>query len=149
MKIVDENGVPTKQLFLFLKYNTIPNKTSDEKKQTEPEPDAAELTSSDDLLYKEFCRKWKELIYEFDNNRAPSSILGGLMALFGFKRHYCGTCGIPIVGRFSKIGSMIACAPCYESFQIIQQLEKKESPTKKESHKNKKASKSLEVKSKE
>lgn len=117
--IIDNNGNPTKQLFLFLKYNKIFR-----------EEEISGLSETDNLLYQEFCKKWNLFIKEFEEGKSPSSLFGGILSIFGLKRHYCGTCGLPIIGHFSKIGSMITCPSCYESYQIIQELEKKEKPKK-------------------
>lgn len=113
MKILDSTGNPSKQLFLFLKYNKLLDK-------------ADKMADADERLYEEFCKKWREFCELFEDGKAPSATLGGVMSLFGFKRHYCGTCGRPIIGRFSKIGSMITCESCFESYRIIQELEKQQ-----------------------
>lgn len=117
-----EGEKPSKDLFIFLKYNKIAQKEKDEIK----------LNKNDEQMYKEFVSKWSLLQDAFANDSdKASSLLGGLMMMFGFNRHYCGTCGSPILGRYTKIGSKIACVDCYESLRIIQQMEKTEERTKK------------------
>lgn len=112
MNILDQDGNPTKELFVFLKYNqTVENVES--------------LPQSEEEMYREFCNKWKDLLQNLDNGLSASSSLGSLLSMFGFKRHYCSTCGLPIIGKFSKIGNRVTCDPCYQSFKIIQEMEKK------------------------
>lgn len=115
MKILNKNGEPTKEFFLFLKYNKIFKITTDTK-----------MSKADLLLYEEFCKKYKNLIKSLESDNSASSILGSLFAIFGFKRHYCSTCGLPIIGRFSKVTNMILCSDCFASYKIIQEIEVKE-----------------------
>ena len=111
MQLFNEINIPTKEFFVFLKYNKVIEKLKDK------------LTQQDQLLYIEFFKKVKELNKVFEENKSASSEFGSLMSIFGFKRHYCGTCGIPIIGRFSKVGNIITCQPCYDSYKIIQAME--------------------------
>lgn len=112
MKILDPEGNPTKELFVFLKYNqTVENVES--------------LPQSEEEMYREFCNKWNDLLRNMDNGLSASSSLGSLLSMFGFKRHYCSTCGLPIIGKFSKIGNRVTCDPCFQSFKIIQEMEKR------------------------
>lgn len=112
MEILDKEGNPTKELFVFLKYNqTVENVVS--------------LPQSEDEMFNEFCNKWKDLMRNLENGLSASSALGSLLSMFGFKRHYCSTCGLPIIGKFSKIGNRVTCDPCFQSFKIIQEMEKR------------------------
>lgn len=112
MEILDQEGNPTKELFVFLKYNqTVETVES--------------LPQSEDEMFQEFCNKWKDLMQNLENGISASSALGSLLSMFGFKRHYCSTCGLPIIGKFSKIGNRVTCDPCFQSFKIIQEMEKR------------------------
>ena len=113
MEVLTKDGSPTKELFIFLKYNQIVNSIDG-------------LPAQEDELYKEFCKKWNGLIENFSKGVSASSQLGSIASMFGFKRHYCATCGLPIIGGFSKIESNITCNPCFQSFKIIQAMEKRE-----------------------
>lgn len=112
MRILDQEGNPTKELFVFLKYNqTVESVES--------------LPQSEEEMYNEFCNKWNDLLQNLDSGLSAASSLGSLFSMFGFKRHYCSTCGLPIIGKFSKIGNRVTCDPCFQSFKIIQEMEKK------------------------
>ena len=111
MKILDNEGNPTKELYMFLKFNKTVEKVDS-------------LPESEKQMYAEFCNQWHELINGLENNSSASSALGSLLSMFGFKRHYCSTCGIPIIGSFSKIGNRVTCDTCFQSFKIIQTMNK-------------------------
>ncbi len=111
MRILDEEGNPTRELFVFLKYNQSVETVES-------------LPHSEDEMYHEFCNKWNDLMRNLESGISASSSLGSLLSMFGFKRHYCSTCGLPIIGKFSKIGNRVTCDPCFESFKIIQAMEK-------------------------
>lgn len=111
MKILEQNGNPTRELFVFLKYNQSVETVES-------------LPQSEDEMYQEFCNKWNDLIRNFESGASASSALGSLLSMFGFKRHYCSTCGLPIIGKFAKIGNRVTCDPCFESYRIIQTMEK-------------------------
>lgn len=113
MKILDSEGNPTKELYVFLKYNQIVNNVES-------------LPKSEEHRYLEFCNQWKDFVVNFEQNQSASSALGSLLSMFGFKRHYCSTCGLPIIGKFSKIGNRVTCDPCFQSLKIIQELDKTE-----------------------
>ena len=113
MKILDEKSNPTKSFFMFLKYNVV--------------QEVKELSEYDKALYKEFISKWKTFaqLLEKNDNKA-SGVLGSIASLFGFNRRYCSICGSPIMSRYSKIQGKISCPSCYDSYKIIQLLEKKQ-----------------------
>ena len=110
MNIVDESNEPSKEFFIFLKYNKV--------------QENLELSDRDDALFKEFKSKWKLLSSAFNRNSDESkSLFGSITTMFGYNRHYCSTCGSPIIGKYSKIGGKIACTDCFDSLKIIQQME--------------------------
>lgn len=114
MKIIDQEGNPTKELFVFLKYNQMVDSVES-------------LPQSEVEMYQEFCNQWNSFIHDFENgDTSAASALGSLLSIFGFKRHYCSTCGLPIIGKFSKIGNRVTCDSCYQSFKIIQEMEKRD-----------------------
>lgn len=115
MEILDENGVPTRGLYIFLRYNQIVDKE-----------EIDEFSQQDERRYSEFCRHWKELLDNLENNSsgAASSNLGSIATMFGFNRHYCDISGLPIIGKYFKIGPKIVSKEAYESYQIIQEMEK-------------------------
>lgn len=121
MKIINENGSLSRELFVFLKYNQMPSKSIDK------------LPRHDENIYKEFVKNFNKLLNTLntEDNKA-SSELGSIMSMFGFSRHYCNISGKPIIGRYQKIGSRIVSQEAYESYQIIQQMEKKEKREKSE-----------------
>lgn len=105
--------VPSKELFVFLKYNQI--------------IESVKLSKEDEIVYDDFCKKIIDLQKSLKTNASNSSILiGSILSIFGFLRHYCSTCGRPIIGRYSKIGNRVTCNDCFESLQIIQTIGKKE-----------------------
>ena len=111
MKVFDENNEPTKEFFVFLKYNKIQNEMI--------------LSKRDEALFLEFKTKWKKISESFSQNSDEAkSLFGSIVTMFGYNRHYCSTCGSPIIGKYSKIGgNKIACNDCFESLRIIQQME--------------------------
>lgn len=114
MEIFNKDGIPTKELYFFLRYNQI----SGVKK----------ISGEDEKLYNEFCRHFEILkdAMEKGEEAKLKTLFGSVLSMFGFSRHYCSTCGQPIVGRYSKIGNRVACEPCFESYRIIQQMGKKD-----------------------
>ena len=113
MKVVDEKGDVSRELFVFLRYNQIPKESTI-------------LSEKDETLYQEFKKKMKDFIDSFESgDKNPSPIMGALISMFGFNRHYCSVSGLPIIGKYFKIGAKIVSQEAYESYQIIQQMEKK------------------------
>jgi len=127
MKVIDENNEPTVEFFIFLKYNKIQNEVV--------------LSDRDEALFKEFKMKWSRLVEAFNNDSDEAkSMFGSITTMFGYNRHYCSTCGSPIIGKYSKVGGKIACNTCFESLRIIQQMENIEVVPKKEKQKRLKTS---------
>ena len=113
MDIYNDEKDFSRAFFIFLKYNQISNQVS--------------LSESDETLYKEFNNKVKALNEALsENNNGASFLLGSLMSMFGFNRHYCAISGRPIIGKYYKIGGKIVSKESYESYEIIQQLKKVE-----------------------
>lgn len=124
MNIFDESNEPTKEFFAFLKYNKV--------------QESVELSDRDEALYKEFKIKWKTISQAFHSNSDDAkSLFGSITTMFGYNRHYCSTCGSPIIGKYSKVGGRLACNACFESLKIIQQMENLE-PTAQEKRKARK-----------
>lgn len=118
MNLVDENGDVTRELFHFLKYNQIPR-------------DESSLSDKDEALYKEFVRKVNTLKQHLkDDSNSASGILGSIMSMFGFNRHYCSISGLPIIGKYFKIGGKIVSQEAYEAYKTVQELESIEKPPK-------------------
>lgn len=114
MNIVDENNEPTKEFFVFLKYNKVQSETK-------------QLNDRDEILFKEFKTKWKSILQALkEDNDDVKSLFGVIMTMFGYNRHYCSMTGVPIIGRYYKIGGKIVCEEAYEAHRIIQNLEKRE-----------------------
>ena len=107
----------------FLRYNQIPK-------------ELPELSDKDEVLYSEFVKKLAAFRVSLEEEKgSPSTIMGSLMSMFGFNRHYCSMSGLPIIGKYYKIGGKIVSQEAHESYRIIQQMEgldkdKKEPATK-------------------
>ncbi len=115
------NNIPTKELFIFLKYNLVPQEGKE-----------LTLSETDERLYNEFVSKMKLLVSQFDNNdNAAKATMSSLFTMFGFNRHYCSMTGQPIIGKYFKIGGKIVSKEAYDSYKIIQEIEKKEEPSQK------------------
>ena len=119
MDIMNADNEPTKEFFVFLKYNKVLQQDLD-------------LSEGDAVHYKDFINKWKLISLAFKNDSDDvKSLFGSITTMFGYNRHYCSTCGSPVIGKYSKIGGKIACNPCFESLKIIQLVENIVEPEKK------------------
>ena len=117
MTVFNKN-IPTKELFLFLKYNLIPQDNS------------VELSKTDEELYEQFVAKIELLNKQFLNNdNAAKATMSSLFTMFGFNRHYCSMTGQPIIGQYFKIGGKIVSKEAYEAHKIIQEIEKNDDKT--------------------
>ena len=111
--IAFNKNIPTKELFLFLKYNLI------------PQDGTVELSKTDEELYEQFISKIDLLNKQFYNNdNAAKATMSSLFTMFGFNRHYCSMTGQPIIGQYFKIGGKIVSREAYEAHKIIQEIEK-------------------------
>lgn len=111
--IAFNKNIPSKELFLFLKYNLIPQDGS------------VELSKTDEELYEQFVSKMELLDKQFNNNdNAAKATMSSLFTMFGFNRHYCSMTGQPIIGQYFKIGGKIVSREAYEAHKIIQEIEK-------------------------
>jgi hypothetical protein len=127
MNIVDEKGELTREFFYFLRYNQMREEVV--------------LSDADEVIFNEFQKKIREFcaLSEKNDNNAASAVLGSVMSMFGFSRHYCSLSGLPIIGKYYKIGGKIVSQAAYESYQIIQEMEKnKERESSKKTKLNKK-----------
>lgn len=114
MRMINDDGTFSRELFIFLKYNQLP--PNEIKKLHEHEED----------IYKEFLKKISKFNTAFkEGDGSASEILGSTLSMFGFNRHYCSISGKPIIGKYQKIGGKIVSQESYESYKIIQQMEKK------------------------
>lgn len=115
MDIFNGNA-PSKELFVFLKYNTIPQNGTELK-----------LSEVDNELYKEFANKMSVLRTQLEEGTpSAKATISAIFSMFGFNRHYCSMTGQPIIGKYFKIGGKIVSKEAYEAHKIIQELEKKE-----------------------
>ena len=110
------DNIPTKELFLFFKYNLIPQEGKE-----------LNLSETDTRLYTEFVSKIKLLNKQFGNyDDAAKATMSSLFTMFGFNRHYCSMTGQPIIGKYFKIGGKIVSKEAYDAHRIIQEIEKKD-----------------------
>lgn len=126
MLIFSEENKPSRELFIFLKYNKIITDGQVEKLKAEGKQI---LTESDEILYVDFIKKFdliqKQMLNDDDSAKVTSS---ALFSMFGFNRHYCSMTGQPIIGKYFKIGGKIVSKAAYEAHQIIQEVEDKYGP---------------------
>ena len=114
VKITNSEGEPTKEFFIFLKYNKI----------LEKEP--GELVEFDKIIFDDFVARFKNFVKNFEgNDEAAVMDFMALVTMFGFNRHYCSMTGKPIIGKYFKIGSKIVSKEAYESYKIIREMEGK------------------------
>ncbi len=118
MKLILEDGNPSKEFYLFLKYNKIFD-----------EENVKNLNNYEIEMYNEFCRIFKDFSNSFTNNDSTKSSVtfGALTSMFGFNRHFCSVTGTPILGNYYKIGGKIVGKDAYDSYRIILEMEKKHS----------------------
>jgi len=118
MKRFLDDGNPSKEFYLFLKYNKIFDKEKVEN-----------LNVYEIEMYNEFCRLFREFENAFDTEDSTKSsmLFGAISSMFGYNRHYCSITGQPILGNYYKIGGKIVSKEAYESYKIILELEKKHS----------------------
>ena len=113
MEIFDDN-FPTKDLFVFLKYNILPTNEN------------VALSETDEKLFTEFQAKIQLLKEQFKNNdEKAKATASSMFTMFGFNRHYCSMTGQPIIGKYFKIGNKIVSKEAYEAHKIIQEIENK------------------------
>lgn len=117
MEIV-KDSTPSREFYLFLKYNKIFEKEKIES-----------FNEYEEGMYQEFGRLWNMFSSSFSENDSTkaSTVFGSLASMFGFSRHYCSVTGAPIIGPYFKIGGKIVSKEAYESYRIIQEMEKKHS----------------------
>lgn len=109
-----ENDKPTREFFIFLKYNKIPSGVVEE------------LSKNDEELYKEFVNKFQLFNKQIsDDNDSAIVTSSSLFSMFGFNRHYCSMTGKPILGKYYKISGKIVSKEAYDSYKIIQEMENK------------------------
>jgi len=110
------DNIPTKELFLFIKYNLIPQEGKE-----------LTLSETDEQLYTQFVSKVMLLNKQFlSNDDKAKTTASSLFTMFGFNRHYCSMTGQPIIGKYSKIGGKIVSKEAYDAHRIIQEIERKD-----------------------
>jgi len=115
MNIFDKDGNITREMYIFLRYNQLRNKLE--------EP----LSESEENIYQEFNRQLKEFKTSLEEGKSiASSQLGNILNIFGFDRHYCAISGLPIIGKFYKINGKTVSRESYESWKIVQEMQKAE-----------------------
>lgn len=121
MLTISDKNKPSRELFIFLKYNKILTEGQVDKLKAEGKQ---VLTESDELLYNDFVQKFqliqKQLEDDDDSAKVTSS---ALFSMFGFNRHYCSMTGQPIIGKYYKIGGKIVSKAAYDAHRIIQEIE--------------------------
>lgn len=119
--LINNINKPSRELFIFLKYNKILTEGQVEKLKAE---DKQILTEADELLYADFIKKVDLLQVQLkDDDDSAKVTSSALFAMFGFNRHYCSMTGVPIIGKYFKIGGKIVSKAAYEAHQILQQIE--------------------------
>ena len=120
MEIICKDGTPTREFYYFLRYNRV-------------EHTIDSFTENEEKFYKEFISKWSSTIKNLKEGHGEASIhFGAIASMFGFSRHFCSISGLPILGKYQKIGNRIVSEEAYESYKIIQQLDKQEKQFKEE-----------------
>ena len=111
MDLINKDNKISKEFFQFLKYNIINN---------------SELSENDNEYYDQFISKISRLESALKNkdSSSASEILGSIMSMFGYSRHYCAMSGQPIIGKYFKIDGRPVSKTAYESYKIVQQMER-------------------------
>ena len=113
MIIEDKDGNLSRELYVFLRYNQIRNKLEEE------------LSPSEENIYQEFNRLYKELKTSLERGDSKAStLLGNIANLFGFDRRYDAMSGLPIIGKFYKINGRTVSKESYESWKLVQEMQK-------------------------
>lgn len=125
MEILDEEGNFSKNFFVFMKYNLLPQK------------EEIVLSETDEKLYAEFCNKVKNLkkFLETDGD-AAKAMAASLFSMFGYSRHYCTMTGQPIIGKYFKLNGKIVSKEAYEAHKIVQEIEGFDEKTQQKHSKN-------------
>jgi len=111
MELFDKNGKMSKEMFAFLRYNQIRG--------------SVELSEQELAVFNQVNKLLVELKESLENNdNKASSILGNIVSIFGFNRHYCALSGVPIIGKYFKIGNKIVSKEAYDSWKIVQEMQK-------------------------
>jgi hypothetical protein len=111
MKLFDEDKLPTRQFYIFMRYAQI----------TTEEPT---LSEKEEVLFKEFYNKWNAWTNQSEKNEElAKTTFGSIMSMFGYSRHYCAVSGVPIIGPYYKLGGKVVCRDVYDAHQIFQQME--------------------------
>jgi len=113
MKIFEKDGNISRELFIFLRYNQLKNELK------------APLPEQEEKIYQEFNRQLEELKTSLrEEKNIASGQLGNIMSIFGFDRRYCAISGLPIIGKFFKINGKTVSKESYESWRIVQEMQK-------------------------
>ena len=113
MEIIKEDK-PTREFYYFLRYNRVENVIDS-------------FTENEENFYQEFVSKWISTMDNLKKGHGEASMhFGAIASMFGFSRHFCSISGLPILGKYQKIGNRIVSEEAFESYKIIQQLDKQE-----------------------
>lgn len=134
MEIFYKDGNVSRELYVFLRYNQLRNNLD------------RPLSPQDEAIYQEFNRQIQELKTSLESGSGPASAqLGNIMNLFGFDRRYCAISGLPIIGKFFKINGKTVSKESYDSWKLVQEMQKIEELEHKkhdpQTHDNKKSNK--------
>lgn len=110
MKIEDKNGNMSYEFYFFLRYNQI--------------RENIDLTNVNKNLYNEFNSLYKKIKKDLasNNSHLPKNF-GKLCSMIGLNRRFDSLSGLPIIGKFYKIGDKILSEDSYESLKILKQME--------------------------
>ena len=123
MLILNDKNKPSRELFIFLKYNKILTEGQIDKLKAEGKQ---VLTESDEMIYADFVKKFELLQTQLDGDDDSAKVTSSaLFSMFGFNRHYCSMTGVPIIGKYFKIGGKIVSKAAYEAHKILQEIEDK------------------------
>lgn len=111
MDIIDKKGNLSKEFFIFMRYNLMPN-------------DSIEISEKDEKLYTEFTNKINSFKNMFENGDENAKVLAAsIFSMFGYSRHYCAMTGQPIIGKFYKINGRVVSKEAYEAHKIVKEIE--------------------------
>lgn len=78
------------------------------------------------MIYADFVKKFELLQTQLDGDDDSAKVTSSaLFSMFGFNRHYCSMTGVPIIGKYFKIGGKIVSKAAYEAHKILQEIEDK------------------------
>jgi hypothetical protein len=95
--------------------------------------DESKLPDIDKKEFEKFKVLFKQFLEKLNNqDQSAFTILSTLMSMWGYTRKYCGMCGRPIVGDAKYVQKRLTCLSCHDSYEIANELYKRESGEAKE-----------------